>query len=279
MKPSISKLFSKSKIALATLVLFSLGLFAGFLFSFPALKIKQKMITSIETQGDVTITQGDINIGFLSIHGSDLLIQPENPLWPTIPIHSFDLSPQWLTLFSSNPGVQLNMQLLDGTLTADIFRDGTLNLVASQLNLAILSQKEQAMTLSGQLEKMTLASVVPLKKSSDSLLTLTLKNVNISKNGDLKLALNLGDIVIKGFGRGRSFKIISLTTDKGDLSVSGKGGLLLGRDLSTTRLNIKMEIRPQASVDPMILDLLKMGTHQAANGSYELNFSGSLSEL
>jgi hypothetical protein len=93
------------------------------------------------------------------------------------------------------------------------------------------------------------------------------------------LALNLGDIVINGSGRGRSFKIISLTTDRGDLSVSGKGSILLGRDLSTTRVNMKMEIRPQASVDPMVLDLLKLGTHQAANGNYELNLSGSLSEL
>jgi type II secretion system protein N len=279
MKPSISKLFSKSKIAVATLVLFSFGLFVGFLFSFPALKIKQKIITAIETQGDVSIAQGDINIGFLSIYGSDLRIQPKKTLWPAISINSLKLSPQWLSLLSTNPGAQLDMQLFDGTLTADISRDGTLNLVASQLNLAFLSQKDQAMTLSGQLETMTLSSVVPLKRTSDSLLTLTLKNVNVSKEGDLKLALNLGDIVIEGTGRGRSFKMISLKTDRGDLSVTGKGSLLLGRDLSTTRVNMKMEIRPEATVDPMLLDLLKLGTRQAANGSYELSLSGSLSDL
>ena len=279
MKPSISKIFSKSKIALATLVLFSCGLFVGFLFSFPSLKIKQKIITSIETQADVSIAQGDINIGFLSLYGSDLLIQPKNTLWPAISINSLKLSPHWLSLVSTNPVVQLDMHLFDGTITADISRDGTLNLVASQLNLAFLSQKDRALNLSGQLETMTLSSDVPLKRTSDSLLTLTLKNINVSKGIDLKLKLNLGDVVIEGTGRGRSFKIISLKADRGDLSVSGKGSLLLGRDLSTTHVNMKMEIRPEATANPMLLDLLKLGTRQTANGSYELSLSGSLSEL
>jgi len=279
MKHSISTLFSKSKIALATLILFTFGLLAGLLVSFPEVKIKHQIISSIETRGHVSITQGDINIGFLSISGSDLLIQPENSLWSAIPITSLNLSPQWLTLLSTNPGVHLNMQLFNGTLSADMFQDGSLSLVASQLDLAFLSPRDPTITVSGQVAEMTLSSVVPLKKTSDSLLELTLKNVNVTKNGDLKLAINLGDVVFSGTGRGRSFKIISLKTDKGDLSVSGKGSILLGRNLPSTKFNVKLEIRPEASVDPMVVELLKLAAKQSPNGSYELSLSGTLPKL
>jgi type II secretion system protein N len=279
MKQKISMLFSRSKIALAIAILFLFGFFAGVIFSFPEMKIKQQIISSIETQGQVSIAQGDFNIGFLSISGSDLLIQPENSLWPAIPITSLKLSPQWLSLLSKNPGVHLDMQLFDGTLSADMFRDGKLNLEASQINLALLSLKDQTITISGQLTEMTLKSAFPLKRTSDSLLELTLKNVNVSKKGDLKLAINLGNIFVNAIGRGRSFKIISLKTDRGDLSVSGKGSILLGRNLSSTQVNMKMEIRPEDSVDPMVLELLKLVTRQTPGGSYELSFSGPLSEL
>ena len=279
MKHKISMLFSKSKIVLATLILFSFGLLAGIFFSFPETKVKQQIISSIETQGHVFIDQGDINLGLLRLKGSNFQIRPENPLWPTIPINSLIIAPQWLTLLSKNPGIHLDMKLLGGTLWAEMFRDGTLNLTASQLNLAFLSPKDQEMTVSGQLAEMTLSSVVPLEKTSESLVTLRLKSVNVTRNNDLKLTLNLGDIVIKGKGRGHSFKIISLKADRGDLSMSGKGSILIGRDLPSTQVNMKIEIRPEDTADPMVVELLKLGTRQTPSGSYELRLSGSLSEL
>ena len=279
MKHKISMLFSKSQIVLVTLILFAFGLLTGIYFSFPETKVKQQIISSIEKQGHVIINQGDINIGLLRLKGSDLQIRPENPLWPTIPINSLIVTPQWLTLLSKNPGIQLDMQLLEGTLWAEMFRDGTLNLTASQLNLAFLSPKDQEMTVSGQLAEMTLSSVVPLKKTSESIVTLRLKSVHVTRNSDLKIALNLGDILITSKGRGRSFNIISLNADNGDLSISGKGSILIGRDIPSTQVNMKIEIRPEETVDPMVVELLKLGTRQTPSGSYELRLSGSLSEL
>ncbi|MCK5069180.1 MAG: type II secretion system protein GspN [Desulfocapsa sp.] len=279
MKHTISRLFNKSKIILVALILFIFGLVAGIFFSFPEMKVKQKIISAIETQGHVIVDQGEITMGFLTIKGSDFLIRPENPLWPTISIDSFSITPQWLTLLSKNPGVRLDMQLFGGKLWADIFRDGTLIAAASQLNLGLLLPKEQAIKVSGQLEKMTLASVVPLGKTSESLVTLTLKSVNVTGNSDLPLSLNLGDVAINGTGRGRSFKIMTLRADKGDLQINGNGSLLLGRDLASTQVNMKIEMRPEAQIDPMLVDLLTLGSRQTPNGGYELKLSGTLSKL
>ncbi len=279
MKQTILMLFSRSKIALVVILLFIFGLLAGILFSFPEMKIKQLLISSIERQGHVVIEQGDINIGVLSIEGSDLLIRPENPSWEPISINSLHIAPLWLFLLTKNPGIRLKMQLSGGTLLADMFRDGTLVATASQLNLAPLLPKDQAVKVSGQLAEMKLSGTISLGKTSESFVALTLKNVRATGNRALKMELNLGDIVINGTGRGRSFKIVSLKADRGDLSISGKGSILLGRDLSSTRVNIKMDIHPEETADPMVVELLKLGTRQTANGSYELSLSGSLSEL
>ena len=279
MKQTILMLFSRSKIALAVILLFIFGLLAGIFFSFPEMKIKQLLISSIERQGHVVIEQGDIDIGFLSIEGSDLLIRPENPLWAPISINSLHIAPLWLTLLAKNPGVHLDMQLSGGTLWADMFRDGALKATASQLTLGPLLPKDQAIKVSGLLADMKLSGAIPLGKTSESFVALTLKNVKVTGNSTLKMALNLGDIVINGTGRGRSFKIVSLKADRGDLSISGKGSILLGRDLPSTRVNIKMEIDPEDTVDPMVVELLRLGTRQTPNGSYELSLSGPLSEL
>ncbi|SEA63111.1 type II secretion system protein N [Desulfuromusa kysingii] len=272
-------LFNKSKITLATLILFSLGLFAGIIFSFPEAKVKQIIISTLETQGQLSVTQGDINISLFGIDAANVQIQPDNPLLPTIPIQSLTITPRWLSLLSKNPGGHLDMRLLSGTMTADMFRDGSLNLDASQLNLAPLSLTDQTLIISGQLTEMSLSSVVPLQKNSASLIRLTLKDINVARNSDLKLAINLGDIVINGSGRGHAFKITSLQASEGDLSISGRGNILLGRDINTTKINMKLEIRPQESADPMIVELLQLGSRKTANGSYELTLSGSLADL
>lgn len=279
MKHTISGLFNKFKLVLVALVLFISGLAAGIFFSFPELKVKQQIISAIETQAHVVVDQGEITMGFLAIEGSGFLLRPENPLWPTIPIDSFSLAPQWLTLLSGNPGVRLNVQLFGGKLRAEVFRDGSLSAAASQLNLGLLPSKEQAIKLSGQLEKMTLTSVVPLGKTSESHVAVTLRGVNATGNSNVPVSLNLGDVAINGAGRGRSFKIMTLSADKGDLQVNGSGSFLLGRDLASTQVNMKIEMRPEAQIDPMLVDLLTLGSRQMANGGYELKLSGALSEL
>ena len=279
MKQTISMLFGRSKIAFAVVILFAFGLLAGVLFSFPEMKLKQKIISSLETQSHVVIEQGDINIGFLNIEGSDLLIRSDNPLWPAILINSIHIAPKWLTLFSKNPGVHLDMQLSGGTLAADMFRDGTLNAVASQLSLEPLLPKDQLIKVSGLLAETELATTVPLKKTTESLLQLTLKGVNIVGSRGMKLSLNLGDINLNGTGHGRSFKITALTADNGDLAINGQGNILLGRNLAATQVKMKISVRPQKNVDPMLVELLTLGSRQTASGSYELNLTGTLSEL
>lgn len=237
------------------------------------------MISTLETQGQLSVTKGDFNLSLFGIDGSNLQLQPNNTLLPAISIQSLSVTPHWFSLLSKNPGGHLQMRLFDGTLTADMFRDGTLNLAASQLNLAPLSLTDQTLTISGQLTEVTLSSVVPLQKTSASLIRLTLKDINIARNSGLKLAINLGDVVINGTGRGHAFKITSLKADNGDLSISGRGSILLGRNLSASKINMKMEIRPQQTADPMIVELLQLGSRRTPDGSYELSLSGSLSDL
>jgi hypothetical protein len=171
------------------------------------------------------------------------------------------------------------MQLCGGTLWADVFKDGRLSVEASQIDLGFLLPKDQQMKISGLLAKMKLASTVPLAKTSESLLAVALKGVKIAGQSGMNLSLNLGDIDISGIGRGRSIKIVSLNADKGDLSISGKGSVLLGHDLPSTQVNMKIEIRPENTADPMLVELLKLGTRHISNGSYELTLSGPLSEL
>ena len=279
MKYITSILFKRSKIAVITLVLFIIGLLVGLFFSFPQTKIKQQIISSFEKQGHVLVKQGDVQIGLLGIEGVQFLIQPENLSLPAIPIDSFIISPQWMTLISKNPGIRLEMKSFGGDVSADVFRDGTLKALASQLDLSLILPEKQTVKLSGQLETMTLESTVPLQKSSPTVLELVFKNVSFQGENPFPFSLNLGDVVLNGTGRGRSFEITSLRAVNGDLNLDGNGTFILARNFSSSRIKMKINIRPENQLDPTLLELLNLGARQAPDGSYDINLSGILREL
>jgi type II secretion system protein N len=193
-------------------------------------------------------------------------------------IDSFDLSPLWLSLLSANQGVRWDGRLLNGQVLADIYRDGTFNVDADNLMLDFPLQEGSSLHLSGHLNQGQMQSTLPLGKTTASNLQLVLDKVQLVGLDGLHKELTLGTIALQATGRGHSFKITSLEASGGDFALSGRGNFLLGRNLLSSRLNFRIEIRPTQNADPTLVSLLELAARKKADGSHELHLGGTLSK-
>ncbi len=270
--------FLLAKTWLAGLILFIIGLLLGLALAFPPLSLEERLIKQVEARSQVKIETEGLELGLpFNLHGKQTDIRVDSPGWPLIRIDSFDLSPLWRSLFSTNQGVRWNGRMMNGQLLADIYRDGTLLVTTDNLMLDVPILENSNMHLTGRLTQGKVESVLPLQKQTASSVQLTLDNVMLTGLSGLQNGLNLGTIVLRVTGRGNTFRINTLTATDGDFILNGTGNFLLGRNAASSRLNVRAEIRPDQDLDPTLISLLELAARKNADGAYELRISGSLS--
>jgi len=264
---------------LLALLLFITSLLIGLLLSFPTNSLGQLLLQELSNRGQVTVETRDFSLAPpLVLHGTETTVRTESAAWPPLTIESFDLSPLWLSLFSGNPGVRWDGQMLNGQLLADLYRDGSLSLKASNLSLDFpLLENSDNLRLTGQLVDAQVQSAMLLRKTTESSLKLLFENVELAGLNSGPRNLMLGTIVLEAVGSGNSFKVTTLKATGGDFSLDGKGTFLVGRNLPSSRLNLEAEIRPGQNADPNLVSLLDLVAPARADGSHQLKLSGTLS--
>jgi len=275
-KISVSAQFGWLKIVILGMILFIIGTLIGIAVSFPENLLAQRLIAMVEQQGRISIDKGQIHLGFINLNGKDLQISTHQKSFPPILIDKVTIAPLWGSLLSGNPGAQINADLLSGRLQADLFKDGLVDAAARDLHLDIPLQNGWNLTFLGQLQSATFNSVVPLTNASESQLQLVLSQASIRESGKDKDMLNLGKIDLQAAGKGRAFRITTLTAEGGDFAVSGRGNLRLGNSPATSAISLRLELRPTAEADQGLVELLKLAAKENANGLYELRISGNL---
>ena len=265
------------KIFFASLVLFIIGAGIGVAVSFPSGILEQRLLTLIEQQGQISISEGTFGFGFINLTARNVLVdgKPDKNI-PPIRIERAKLSPLWGSLFSDNPGVHLDSRLMSGAVVADLFENGQVIANAQHLMLDFPIQNGWSLTLTGLLENADLDSAMPLTNASQSELNLTLNKVSLREEGKDKAMLTLGDIALKAKGKGQAFRITELTAKNGDFELEGRGNLRLGSSPRNSTVSLRVTIKPTESADSGLVELLKLATKEKANGEFEVRISGNL---
>jgi type II secretion system protein N len=257
-------------------LLFLVGLLVGLTLTFPSSVVERRLIALVEQQAQVSIEEGSLKVGFFRIYGADLLIRPRAAEWFPLEIDKLEVTPSWLSLLSPNPALHLEAQMWAGSLQGDLHRDGTLAATAKNLTLDLPLRQAGQMSLAGTLILAEVETQLPLQKNSQSRFGLTLESGRLNV---LEQEVPFGTLVLKATGQGEAFRVPTLVANGGDYAVSGGGNVLVKQQINDSRLNLRVEIRPQPQADPALTELLGLVSSKRSDGSYQLRIRGTLDQL
>jgi type II secretion system protein N len=263
------------------IVLLLLGLLAGVYLFFPTATLKQRVIQEVETR-----TGAGLQIERLSLYPPlsldargirlDLKGLPEPLL-----IEGLSLSPQWSTLLTGNPGLQLQGHLMNGTITAGVLKSGEIDAVAAGLQFDLPLQKPLPLTINGTLDDAIVAGSTRLDPGTKTSMTLHLSGVSLhglELLGADSRGIVLGEITLETEGLGRAIKVNTLSARGGDFIVNGDGTLLIGRTAASSRIKLALQVRPGANLDPSMTSLLGLVGEADEEGVYLLQLTGTLAK-
>lgn len=258
-----------------------LGMLAGFYLFFPADALKQRITQEIRTRTgtEVQIQKASL-YPLLSLHANQVKIDI-NDLPHPLEIDQLSISPQWSTLLSSNPGAQLQAQLMGGVVSGEILKSGVISAMAKGLHFDLPLQKPMAMNITGTLKQATLEAATRLDPKTKTHISLRLSDVRIIGLDIFKAdspGIALGEITLEVDGQGRAMKIMSLSAKGGALDINGDGTLFIGRTSASSRIKLELQVRPGPNADPSIASLLELAGKQDASGFYSLKVSGTLAK-
>lgn len=268
-----------SLFVLAGAGLLLLGMLTGFYLFFPAEALRQRVIQEVETRTGAEIQIGQMALyPLLTLDASQISFDVTGLPQP-MQIEQLSLAPQWSTLLSSDPGVQLQAQLMSGLVNAEVLRTGMINATATGLRFDLPLQKPMAMNITGKLDQTTVNAATHLDPETKTQLSLQLSDVRISNLAFFKEdspGIALGAIVLEVNGQGRAMKINALTAKGGDFNISGEGTLFIGRTPATSRINLSLQIKAADSAHPTLVSLLELSAPPDANGDHRLRVNGTI---
>jgi len=267
-----------SLFLLAGIGLLLLGMLVGFYLFFPAETLKQRIIQELETRTSVTVQIEQVSLYPLLTFSAKGITLDVKGLSQSLLIESLSIAPQWSTLLSADPGVQVQGELMNGTIDAGVLKNGLISAKAAGLRFDLPIQKPLPFNITGTLSDASIDTATRLDTETKSHLLLRLADVKVLGLELLKAespGLALGDITLEADGQGRSQKV-TLSAKGGDLDVSGDGTLLIGRTAASSRIKLVLLVRPGPNADPSITSLLELSGKADADGRYPLQLTGTL---
>jgi len=258
-----------------------LGLLAGVYLFFPAATLKQRVIQEVETRTGAGLQIEQLSLyPPLSLDARGITLDLKGLPQPLL-IQGLSLSPQWSTLLTGNPGLQLQGHLMNGTITAGVLKSGAINAVAAGLHFDLPLQKPLPLTINGTLDDATVAGSTRLDQGTVTSMTLQLSEVSIhglELLGADSRGIVLGEISLETEGLGRAMKVKTLSARGGDFIVNGDGTLFIGRTAATSRIKLALQVRPGANLDPSIASLLELAGQADGEGVHHLQLTGTLAK-
>ncbi len=280
-KTPTSALQQPSLFLLAGIGLFLLGTLAGFYLFFPAEALRQRIVQEIETRTGVDVQIEQLALYPLLTLDANRIKLGVTGLPRLLDIEQLSIAPQWSTLLSGDPGVQLHGRVMNGTITTGLQKGGAVNARAMGLNFDVPVQKPIPFNIVGTLNEATFDSSIGLSPQTQTGLSLRLDDVSILGLEVLKAdskGLSLGEIALEVDGQGRALRINTLTAKGGDLEVNGDGTLQIGRTAATSRIKLALQVRPTSNADSDIAVLLQLAGEPDADGRFSLQLTGSLAK-
>jgi len=252
----------------------------GFYLSFPLAPFAGQLEQLVATRSQVRLQVIDPDLKFPPAVSARLHLSSADDRFPDLDISSLRISPLWGSLVSATPGVSFAAKLLGGSATGSIRRDGTCSIDLSGLSAEGLQLSPQLkMRLNATGAGGSFAGQIDPNKPSQGDLKLDISSLQFSGMqalGASRDILQAGRLRAEASLRGSNLNISSLELAGGDLEVSGSGNLLLTGRPETSRLNINLTLKPTATLDPQLKDLLGLLGKPQPDGSLRLRLSGSL---
>lgn len=279
LKTSSTSVQRSSLFLLAGAGLLLLGMLAGIYLFFPAEALRQRIIQEVEAR-----TGGEVQIGQVALYPLLTLDAERIKLGITglpqpLEIEQLSVAPQWLTLLSGDPGVQLQGRVMFGTITAGLQKGGAISASANGLRFELPMVKPIPFRIMGTLSEANLDSSTRLDSETKTGLSLRLADVSILGleifNADSP-GLSLGEITLELDGQGRAMRMSALNAKGGDLEVDGSGTLQIGRTAATSRIRLVLQVRPGPNADPDISSLLQLAGEPGQDGRYPFQLIGTL---
>jgi type II secretion system protein N len=264
------------RFKIGVVLVFLIFALLGLSLTFPSSIIERQLIGMIEEQALLHIEKGTLKIGLFRIYGEDLLLRTQLAKWLPFDIDKFEVAPRWLSLLSLNPAVRFKLDMWDGQIQGRLHKNGSLTVIAKNLKLNVPLQQEDLLTLGGTLILAEVETQLPLDKESVSRVDVTLENGQLKALGQ---EIPFGTLVLKAAGQGDAFRVPTLVANGGDYAISGGGNVLIRQPFNDSRLNLRIEIRPQAQADATLTELLRMLSSERKDGSYQLRIRGPLTQV
>ena len=261
--------------------LFLLGLIVGIYLFFPADALKQRITQELNARTGTEVQIEQVTLYPLLSLSADQIKIGITDLPNPVEIEQLNIAPQWLTLLSSNPGMQLQSRLMSGTLTGEILKSGEIRATATGLHFDLPLQNPMAMNISGILDQATLDATTRLDPKTNPHIALQLSKVSITGLEIFKEdspGIALGEIILEVEGQGRALNIKTLSAKGGDFDINGEGTLLIGRTSAASRIKLELQVRPGPNAEPSIASLLELAGKPGTSGYYSLKLSGSLTK-
>lgn len=259
--------------------LFLLGLIVGIYLFFPSEALKQSITQELNTRTGAEVQIEQVTLyPLLSLSANQVKIGITDLPSP-LEIKQLNFSPLWSTLLSSNPGVQLQAQLMNGTIDGEILKSGVISATANGLYFDLPLQEPVAMNISGIINQATLDTATRLDLKTKTQISLQLSKVSVIGLDVFNVdspGITLGEIILEVEGQGRAMNINTLSAKGGDFDINGKGILLIGRTSAASRIKLELQVRPGPDAEPSIASLLELAGKPGTSGYYSLTLSGTL---
>ena len=270
---------SSSLFLLSAVGLFFLAFLAGFYLFFPNETLKQRIAKEVTEQTGLDVQIATLAVyPLLKLETAGIEIVSEKIPWPIV-IDELDIAPRWLASLSGDPGAQVEARLLNGTLTLGVQQSGTLSAQSTGLRFDLPFVEPMTFRLLGTLAEADLETDTRLDAEAQTRLLLRLSELQVSGlglAGDGDTRVNLGEILVRVAGKGRSMEVENLAASGGDIALEGEGTVIIGRTAASSRIRLNLRVRPQPGLDPSLLSLFELAGRPEADGSYPLQLTGTL---
>jgi type II secretion system protein N len=265
---------------LGAAALFLLAFFVGIHLFFPTETLKQRLSfeAAMQTGAEVRIESVALS-PVLTLAASGVNLTTKDLPW-RFEIDDLRVTPRWLTLFSGDPGAQIQALMMNGTLTLNFRKSGAFTAQAAGLSFDLPVSAPLTCRVAGTLGAADLTSKTRLDADTQTHLSLRLSEVRIlglELSGGGGTDLEIGEITLRADGQGRSMQINSLAAKGGDFDLDGEGTLMVGHTADSSRLRLTLTIRPGPNLDSSISSLLELAGEPDSDGRYTLQVTGSLS--
>jgi len=260
-------------------LLFLVALFFGFASGFPADVLREQLIREISKQTGMEVSSDVLEIGFPPKVKLDLSVELNHPQMAALVFPLVEVKPVWTSLFTSVQAANIQGQLADGEIDAQVSADDSLQLAISGVRLAPLQKTGNPYRLDGVLRGDLDGKQMSQTGKADAVFSAVVSNLEIFGLEQLSLPekVVLGQLTAQGAIRGQRLNLEKIVLVGDFVSLNGNGTIQIGTTPQRTRLNLRVTATPGRSFPESLKPLIELsGVKPKADGSYQFRVSGTL---